>query len=440
MASSDKDFRTVGGLTFEVVAPKNTTTTTAKPAGVAKKKKATGNVLERRRKIVLPFGFSQLAWMRKSATIKPPRIRKIYQEELLQHSSEDNMWMVLRGYVYDVTHYIPFHPGGVEDLVRGAGGDGTSLFEEVHPWVNFAAMLKNFKIGIFVPPKSKDKPTTNKMDIFEWRPSLVLHERKQISDTVYKLRFTLPSADTYPFHTDKETAFASGYGHHIQVKKTMRNADGSDRVVLRAFTPISLPSQPGFVDFLIKVYESPGGWMSNYLCKKLKIGRPIDVRGPRGTFIYKQGQIYLPRGVMMVRHFCFICGGSGITPVLQVLRGREMEQSSTPEIDVTTTVIYSSRTWSDTIAGPQLHKLAQAGRIRLVLALTGEDKSNDEIATGGLVTVLRERLSPSSLTTKLPNASTPGVFACVCGPPQFSLMVRTTLKNLEFKDTQVHQF
>ena len=35
------------------------------------------------------------------------------------------------GRVYNVTPYMEFHPGGEDELMRGAGKDGTSLFDEV---------------------------------------------------------------------------------------------------------------------------------------------------------------------------------------------------------------------------------------------------------------------------------------------------------------------
>ena len=35
------------------------------------------------------------------------------------------------GTVYNVTPYMEFHPGGIPELMRGAGIDGTHLFIEV---------------------------------------------------------------------------------------------------------------------------------------------------------------------------------------------------------------------------------------------------------------------------------------------------------------------
>ncbi len=49
--------------------------------------------------------------------------------------------------VYDVTAYMPFHPGGVPELMLGVGRDGSELFDEVHRWVNFESMLASCFVG-----------------------------------------------------------------------------------------------------------------------------------------------------------------------------------------------------------------------------------------------------------------------------------------------------
>ena len=36
------------------------------------------------------------------------------------------------GKVYNITPYMKFHPGGVDDLVKAAGIDCTILFDEVY--------------------------------------------------------------------------------------------------------------------------------------------------------------------------------------------------------------------------------------------------------------------------------------------------------------------
>ena len=36
--------------------------------------------------------------------------------------------MAINGKVYNVTAYLPFHPGGEKEMMRGVGRDGTKLF------------------------------------------------------------------------------------------------------------------------------------------------------------------------------------------------------------------------------------------------------------------------------------------------------------------------
>lgn len=59
-------------------------------------------------------------------------------------------WTVLGGKVYNITPYLPYHPGGEPELMKCAGRDGTKLFAEIHPWVNWEGMLAPCLIGIAV--------------------------------------------------------------------------------------------------------------------------------------------------------------------------------------------------------------------------------------------------------------------------------------------------
>ena len=44
---------------------------------------------------------------------------------------------VFAGKVYNMTPYMKFHPGGVDELMRGAGKDCTILFNEVRPQTKY---------------------------------------------------------------------------------------------------------------------------------------------------------------------------------------------------------------------------------------------------------------------------------------------------------------
>ena len=68
--------------------------------------------------------------------------------------------------MYNLTPYMKFHPGGVGELMRGAGKveDGERLFEEVHPWVSWENMLGECLVGILVPENEVARKEGNDLE------------------------------------------------------------------------------------------------------------------------------------------------------------------------------------------------------------------------------------------------------------------------------------
>lgn len=75
------------------------------------------------------------------------RITVISHIELAKHNKQTDAWIAIRGKVYNVTQYMDFHPGGVDELMKGVGKDATKLFEDVHAWVNYEQLLAKCFIG-----------------------------------------------------------------------------------------------------------------------------------------------------------------------------------------------------------------------------------------------------------------------------------------------------
>ena len=84
--------------------------------------------------------------------------------------------------------------------------------------------------------------------------------------------------------------------------------EGQPKEVVRSYTPISSDENLGYFDLLIKSY--PQGNISLHM-SKLKLGETLKVRGPKGAMVYTPG---------LVRRFGMIAGGTGITPMLQIIR------------------------------------------------------------------------------------------------------------------------
>lgn len=81
----------------------------------------------------------------------PPQYTRVTKEEVKQHRTKDDAWTIINNKVYNITPYINFHPGGADEIMKGAGRDGTTLFMKYHPWVNVDTMLKNCWIGVLAP-------------------------------------------------------------------------------------------------------------------------------------------------------------------------------------------------------------------------------------------------------------------------------------------------
>lgn len=57
----------------------------------------------------------------------PVASNSITMEEVGKHADQNSCWLVIEGNVYDVTSFIPNHPGEVA-ILSGCGKDATSMF------------------------------------------------------------------------------------------------------------------------------------------------------------------------------------------------------------------------------------------------------------------------------------------------------------------------
>eukprot|EP00249_Psilotum_nudum_P028968 c3901_g1_i1 orf=375-1412(-) len=84
-------------------------------------------------------------------------------------------------------------------------------------------------------------------------------------------------------------------------------ADGRPNYVIRPYTPISDSDAKGYFDLMVKIY--PEGKMSKYI-GSLNPGDTLEVKGPISKFPYTPN---------MKKNIGMIAGGTGITPMLQVV-------------------------------------------------------------------------------------------------------------------------
>ncbi|KAL6898170.1 FMN-dependent dehydrogenase domain-containing protein [Trichoderma evansii] len=53
--------------------------------------------------------------------------------DVAKHADEKSCWVIIHGKAYDVTEFLPEHPGGEEIILKYAGKDATEEFDPIHP-------------------------------------------------------------------------------------------------------------------------------------------------------------------------------------------------------------------------------------------------------------------------------------------------------------------
>lgn len=86
-----------------------------------------------------------------NTTSAPPTTQSsgISLAEVTTHNSRSSCWSAINGSVYDLTSWIPNHPGGEQTILRICGIDGTNDFSRQHGKSSrIASILAGFKIGV----------------------------------------------------------------------------------------------------------------------------------------------------------------------------------------------------------------------------------------------------------------------------------------------------
>ena len=194
------------------------------------------------------------------------------------------------------------------------------------------------------------------------------------------------------------------------------------KLVVRPYTPTSRVDQVGHVDLILKVYFkdvhpkfAEGGKMSQHL-DGMDVGQSIDFRGPNnglltyrgcGSFVIRKDKKSDP-DIKRVKRVSMIAGGSGITPMLQVITAVLNDPTDNTEM----ALLYANRTEGDILVRQELegYQKEHPGRCRLWYTLTtlSEPKQNWQYSSGRVnAATIEERLFPPSEDH----------IVLMCGPP-----------------------
>ncbi|CCM01512.1 uncharacterized protein FIBRA_03568 [Fibroporia radiculosa] len=109
----------------------------------------------KRGKVALAPGHGPLDWANLKKSGEDLRgvdtLLRVTPSMLKQHNKRDDAWSAFNGKIYNITHYLSYHPGGEKELMRVAGRDGSKLFALTHAWVNLDYMLDGCLVGFLVP-------------------------------------------------------------------------------------------------------------------------------------------------------------------------------------------------------------------------------------------------------------------------------------------------
>ncbi|KAL8736993.1 MAG: hypothetical protein Q9181_002133 [Wetmoreana brouardii] len=247
-------------------------------------------------------------------------------------------------------------------------------------WLPFAAIIAVLLGGYKFYSNQTRKVL--RPDIFQEFP---LTEKMVISHNVAMYRFSLPRPNDI---------LGLPIGQHMSVAATI---EGQPKEVVRSYTPISSDENPGYVDLLIKAY--PTGNISKHVAN-LNIGQTLKIKGPKGAMVYTPN---------MVRHFGMIAGGTGITPMLQIIRaivrGRPRNGGKDKtEIDL----IFANVNFEDILLKDDLDILAKEDdKFRVHYVLNNPPEKWD----GGV-----GFCTPDMIKKELP-APAKDIKILICGPP-----------------------
>uniref|UniRef100_A0A7R9WYG6 FAD-binding FR-type domain-containing protein n=1 Tax=Craspedostauros australis TaxID=1486917 RepID=A0A7R9WYG6_9STRA len=253
-----------------------------------------------------------------------------------------------------------------------------------------------------------------------------LIDKKSLSHDTLKFTLALPDGHVLGLPT----------GQHL----TLRFKDADGKTHQRSYTPVTDNSSIGKVELVIKVYRAnvhpkfpDGGKMSQHI-DSLKIGDTIDMKGPKGHMEYKSGgqlsvkPLGKPRQERQTKQIIMIAGGTGITPMLQVLN---FIFRNPGDASIKVNLLYANQTEDGILVRQELEAIAKEFPDRFSLNYTLDRPPSGWNFFTGFIT--KEMIEKSCLF----NGSVKDTQVLMCGPPPMIKFACTpNLVELGFKDDQ----
>mmetsp|Transcript_738 Transcript_738/g.2013 ORF Transcript_738/g.2013 Transcript_738/m.2013 type:complete len:292 (-) Transcript_738:43-918(-) len=269
-------------------------------------------------------------------------------------------------------------------------------------WVAFAitfVVAAALQVYMFARKALKTKAWLNPE---QYQP-LRLAQKRNLNHNTLFLRFELPSPNM---------RLGLPIGQHISFMA--KDDDGKD--VYRSYTPVSDDDQLGSVDFVIKVY--PQGKMTQVL-DKMRVGETLMMRGPKGRLQY------VPN---MKKHIGMLAGGTGITPMYQVLNAIVKNPSDTTSVSV----VFGNITEEDILLRTELDNLVKQYPNRVKVHYVLDKPPAGWTGGSGYITadVMKAHLPPPG----------PGTLVLRCGPGPMMDAMKKALDSIGYGADAQFQF
>lgn len=166
------------------------------------------------------------------------------------------------------------------------------------------------------------------MNMFKFHPLTIKEIKKETADAV-SILFEIPN--------NLESAFKFIAGQYINIKKNIAGVE-----LRRAY---SICSAPNSGELRISVKAVDNGTFSVFATTILKEGDVLEVSKPLGKFILETDSTH-------VKNYLGIAAGSGITPIMAMVKAVLTEE---PNSDFT--LVYGNKTEADTIFKTEINDL-----------------------------------------------------------------------------------
>ncbi|MFA6189955.1 MAG: cytochrome b5-like heme/steroid binding domain-containing protein [Candidatus Staskawiczbacteria bacterium] len=89
------------------------------------------------------------------ATLPQSSIATITINQVAQHNSRNDCWMIISGKVYSLANYMTAHPGGASTIIPLCGKDGTSAFATQGGQGSHSQTARNLLVKYYVGDLAK---------------------------------------------------------------------------------------------------------------------------------------------------------------------------------------------------------------------------------------------------------------------------------------------